>query len=81
MTTVHVCSGCGRTINSEFLYCPWCGMSMVPEDDKKSLDAVFTQLEHIQVRNRDERLSHMHMQLDKLERELNTLVLSAEMHK
>jgi hypothetical protein len=81
MTSVHVCRGCGRTINSEFLYCPWCGQSCIPDAGNRSLDAVFEQLENMQAHDREVRLSHMHMQLDELEKELDTIVLSTEMHK
>ncbi|MCR5289474.1 MAG: zinc ribbon domain-containing protein [Treponema sp.] len=79
MTSVHVCHCCGRTIESDFLYCPWCGQARMQKKD--SLDGVFEQLEVIQATDRNNRLSHMQDQLDQLEKELNTLVLSTEMHK
>jgi hypothetical protein len=62
------------------MYCPWCGKSYVPEN-AGSIDSVFQQLETLQANDRNERLIHMQMQLDQLEKELDTLVLSAEMHK
>jgi len=80
MDTVHVCQGCGRTVNSDFLYCPWCGQSLISGDGRESLDSVFRQLENMQRRDCDKRLTDMQTQLDELEKELDTLVLSAEMH-
>ena len=45
MKPVTVCRGCGRTIDNDFIYCPWCGYSRVASDDSASLEAVFNQLE------------------------------------
>ena len=81
MKSVTVCKGCGRTIENDFIYCPWCGYSRVASDDNASLEAVFTQLQQLQTDSRNQQISDMEKQLDDLEQELNTLVLSAEMHK
>jgi hypothetical protein len=81
MKSVTVCRGCGRTIDNDFIYCPWCGYSRVAADDNASLDTVFNQLEHLQADSRNQQISEMERQLDELEHELDTLVLSSEMHK
>ena len=81
MKSVTVCRGCGRTIDNEFIYCPWCGYSRVSDDDKESLNAIFKKLEQVQNESREQQLQSMEQQLDALESELNTLVLSTEMHK
>ncbi len=81
MTTVHVCKGCGRTIDSDFLYCPWCGCSRMNECSYQSEEAVFKQLEAMQNKDREDKLTKLHNQLDELEKELDTIVLSTEMHK
>ena len=81
MKPVCVCSSCGRTIDSDFIYCPWCGQSRLEDDDKASLDAVFRQLEEQQQDDRQKRLLRMENRLDELEKDLNVLALSAEMHK
>lgn len=81
MKSVTVCRGCGRTIENDFIYCPWCGYSRVASDDSASLDAVFSQLEHLQTDSRIQQINSMEKQLDDLEHELDTLVLSTEMHK
>lgn len=86
MNKIHICRGCGRTVDSSFLYCPWCGFSRLAannadgkEDDV--LDGVFKQLEFVQHKNCENRLARMYEQLDELEKELDTIVLSTEMHK
>ncbi|MCK9169438.1 MAG: zinc ribbon domain-containing protein [Treponema sp.] len=81
MKSVTVCRGCGRTIDNDFIYCPWCGYSRVACDDNASLNAVFNQLEQLQSDSCSHQISKMEKQLDELEHELDTLVLSAEMHK
>lgn len=83
MYNISVCKGCGRTMDTEFLYCPWCGYSRMAhnqiEDD--SLEDLFARYEKLQKDTRRKHLQEMGRQLDELEKELNVLVLSAEMHK
>lgn len=81
MKSVCVCRSCGRTIENEFIYCPWCGQSRLAEDEKSVLDSVFRQLEEKQSDDRQRRLRRMEDQLMELEKDLDMLVLSAEMHK
>ncbi|MCR5725804.1 MAG: zinc ribbon domain-containing protein [Treponema sp.] len=81
MKSVCVCRSCGRTIESEFIYCPWCGLSRLQEDDKHVLDNVFRQMEEKQAEDRDRRLHRLEEELEILEKDLNVLVLSSEMHK
>jgi predicted amidophosphoribosyltransferase len=65
-----VCSSCGRTMERVFLYCPWCGTSAHEE-------SVNFQEEN----ETDAQIKEMEEQLNKLEKELDILVLSTEMHK
>ena len=82
MKSVCVCKECGRTIEREFIYCPWCGMSRIGvADNQEVLDSVFFRLEEKQADDREKRLRRLESQLDELEKDLNVLVLSAEMHK
>lgn len=81
MITVHICRGCGRTINTEYLYCPWCGYSRIEESANDSLDVVFKRLETMQSEHRENKIEELHTQLEELEKELDTIVLSTEMHK
>ncbi len=75
-----VCKGCGRTMDKEFIYCPWCGVSRVSSEND-SLDVLFTKYEQEQKEVRRQKLYDMEQQLDELERELSMLVLSTQMHK
>ena len=82
MKSVCVCKECGRTIEREFIYSPWCGMSRIGvADNQEVLDSVFSRLEEKQADDREKRLRRLESQLDELEKDLNVLVLSAEMHK
>lgn len=77
-----ICKECGRTIDSKFFYCPWCGHSRVErveEDD--TFDLLFEKFERVQMESQTRKLMEMGDRLDDLEKELSTLVLSAEMHK
>lgn len=82
MIPVCICGGCGRTIEKEFVYCPWCGVSKISamsEDDK--MEQIFNRLEKIQKESRDEKIEKMNSKLDDLKRELDSMVLCSEMHK
>lgn len=80
MKSVAVCCGCGRAIEKEFIYCPWCGYSRVRDIDD-TFEEVFERLEKLQDDTRDRQLVDMERQLEELETELDMLVLSMEMHK
>ena len=81
MQSVCVCHGCGRTIEKEFLYCPWCGFSQIENPSEHKLESVFTQLEEIQLQNKVKYIKMLDQELEELERYLETLALSVEMHK
>ncbi|MCQ2576305.1 MAG: zinc ribbon domain-containing protein [Treponema sp.] len=80
MNFIAVCSGCGRTIDGKFVYCPWCGISRVSKREEP-LDLLFNHYEENKKMERRKQLANMERQLEKLEEELSVLVLSAEMHK
>ena len=75
-----VCKGCGRTIQKDFCFCPWCGESRA-SDKKESLELLFNKFTEEKRSARREQLFKMDSELDALERELSVLVLSTEMHK
>ena len=82
MFAIAVCKGCGRTIQKDFLYCPWCGFSKVSDSVKDdSLEAMFDKFTQLKKDSKRRRLSEMEEKLDSLEKELYVLELSAEMHK
>ena len=80
MKSVCVCGGCGRTIDNEFLFCPWCGQEKM-HNKQDALDAVFKQLEEKQAEDRARRLKKLEKEQDELEQDLSILALSAEMAK
>ncbi len=80
MTRVCVCGGCGRTIDNEFLYCPWCGQEKM-YDKKDALQAVFKELEEKQAAQKARQVARLEQELDSLEHELSILALSVEMAK
>ncbi|MBP5588091.1 MAG: hypothetical protein J6X37_05135 [Treponema sp.] len=82
MIPVCICGGCGRTIEKEFVYCPWCGqskISMMSEEDR--MEEIFNRLEEIQNNSRVEKIEKMGDKLNQLKKELDSLVLCSEMHK
>ena len=81
MEKVCVCSGCGRTIESDFIYCPWCGNSRLNKNDEDVLEAMFKNLEMKQNQFRLNRIEKMEKELNDLENDLSILALSAEMAK
>ena len=81
MKNICVCGGCGRTIETEFIYCPWCGQSKIQNNDKAALESVFKSLELKQAEERTRRLAELEKELDELEQDLSILALSAEMAK
>lgn len=81
MEKVCVCSGCGRTIESDFIYCPWCGNSRLKKNDEDVLEAMFKNLEMKQNQFRLNRIEKLEKELNDLENDLSILALSAEMAK
>ncbi|MBP5403441.1 MAG: hypothetical protein J6Y36_09825 [Treponema sp.] len=82
MIPVCICGGCGRTIEKEFVYCPWCGQSktaMISEEER--MEEIFNRLEEIQNNSRVEKIEKMSDRLNQLKKELDSLVLCSEMHK
>lgn len=76
-----ICGNCGRTIQSQFFYCPWCGESRMKQQSEVTDELLNKKINEIRDRKRYDQLEKMEEQLDNLERELSVLVLSAEMHK
>ena len=76
-----ICGGCGKTIESAFHYCPWCGFSRIEEQKKQSSDLKFEQYKKQYLETRSAQIEKLSSQLENLEKELSVLVLSSEMHK
>ncbi len=73
MESVCVCKGCARTIDSAFLYCPWCGLSQAKEDAKLPLNNVFDKIEEKIYDDRQQRIKRMESKLDELEQDLDLM--------
>ena len=80
MQSVAVCLGCRRTINKEYLYCPWCGLSKTEDHGLDTLDSVFDKLEALQFQDRMKYIEKLEAKLANLEKELDNLTLSTELH-
>ena len=78
---MNICGGCGKLINVNYCYCPWCGYSKVAEESKESLNLRYEEYRQNSYNRRINQIEKMEEQLNQLEKELEVLVLSAEMHK
>lgn len=76
-----VCGNCGKLINAEYHYCPWCGFSRIQQYNKTSINLRYEQFKKLLQEKRRRQLMEMESRLNDLEKELSVLVLSAEMHK
>jgi hypothetical protein len=78
MERISVCHACGRTVDSAFSYCPWCGAgassgpATLPD-----LDTVFERVEEMQRSDAVSRISRMESELGDLERDLSLLLAEA----
>ena len=81
MEMLCVCKECGRIIDREFIYCPWCGEARLNIRERNSMEAVFDRLIESQNQCRDKQVETLKDRLDELDRELSTLALSVEMHR
>ncbi|MCR5606102.1 MAG: hypothetical protein K6F69_04710 [Treponema sp.] len=78
MEIVCICPGCNRTINKEFLYCPWCGTCRMNMEDKSAMDAVFEKMENLVSENRSKKINRLRNHLDSLKEELDTICLNRQ---
>ncbi|MBR4600004.1 MAG: hypothetical protein IKO39_08140 [Treponema sp.] len=73
MDFVCVCNHCGKTIEREFLYCPWCGKENAEVADNVVLDNVFSQLEEKQANDRNSRVKKIEAKINEIEKGLDEL--------
>ena len=81
MVKTDICIGCGKLIDKNYFYCPWCGVSRTNHENESSMELRYKQYKKRQMEERRLQLEKMSEELDNLEKELSVLVLSAEMHK
>ena len=75
----NVCSGCGREIEKNFVYCPWCGIQLIKKESREYQNLFFEQVEQKRRTEQEQKLQNVGKQLDELEKELDVLVLGAEL--
>lgn len=76
---INVCSGCGREIEKNFVYCPWCGIQLIRKESREYQNLFFEQVERKRRTEQEQKLQNVGKQLDELEKELDVLVLCAEL--
>ena len=75
----NVCSGCGREIEKNFVYCPWCGIQLIRKESREYQNLFFEQVERKRRTEQEQKLQNVGKQLDEQEKELDVLVLCAEL--
>ena len=75
----NVCSGCGRESEKNFVYCPWCGIQLIKKESREYQNLFFEQVEQKRRTEQEQKLQNVGKQLDELEKELDVLVLCAEL--
>ena len=75
----NVCSGCGREIEKNFVYCPWCGIQLIRKESREYQNLFFEQVERKRRTEQEQKLQNVGKQLDELKKELDVLVLCAEL--
>lgn len=72
MQKVSICHDCGRTIDSEFAFCPWCGASMTGEISlDAAFDEAFTRIESKRESLTVSRIAKMEDDLGALDKDLS----------
>ena len=76
-----VCCGCGRTIEKEFAFCPWCGEEHKEIERNDYMDIIFQRYTNQRNELRRQKITSVSRKINELEKDLDVLVLSAEMHR
>ncbi len=78
MESAYFCSECGKTVLSDYLYCPWCGRELKSRESlAEVIDHSFSEIEKVQAEDCLNRLEKLTSTLNRLEDEING-ILSAE---
>lgn len=75
-----ICGNCGKLIEENYYFCPWCGKSQVEAAKNENSDLRLRQKEEVIKDTRYDKIERMEEVLDELEKELSVLVLSNKMH-
>jgi len=75
MEKVSICHGCGRTIESDFAFCPWCGSAVRTEVPLSAqVDAVCERVEVKRKEYTSSRIQRMENELGELDDELSRIL-------
>lgn len=79
MDKVSVCPSCGKTLESGFLFCPWCGISAIDGSmPDERVDAACRRVSALQLRNACDRIARMEDELGELESALSLLLAGSQ---
>ena len=77
MESMIICYDCGRTVNSQFVYCPWCGSMMKSHEtvlDNEDEDILYQEAAFIGENISDIKFCRLEYSLDKLEKDLSRFI-------
>lgn len=78
MDKVSICHACGRTVDSAFLYCPWCGTAAESSPSvSDQVNSVFEKIEGMQSNHTCSRIDRMDNELGEIEQALSRLLSGA----
>lgn len=79
MKLVSVCKDCGRTIDKDYIYCPWCGLSQIEQKvQNPDFDDVFSRIEEIQNKGCEIQINKIEKKLEALEKDLSSILTVTE---
>ncbi|MDR1748965.1 MAG: zinc ribbon domain-containing protein [Spirochaetaceae bacterium] len=75
MQSVIVCRSCGRTIDKEFIYCPWCGTVLAEhEQGAELIQSAIDRLGPVQQKGCYGRIDRMETTLQQIEEDLSLFI-------
>ncbi|MDR2898468.1 MAG: zinc ribbon domain-containing protein, partial [Spirochaetaceae bacterium] len=75
MQPVIVCRSCGRTIDKEYIYCPWCGTALAaPDEGAEFIQTALDRLAPIQQKGCYGRIDRMETTLQQMEADLSLFI-------
>lgn len=75
MQSVALCRSCGKTVETTFIFCPWCGISIQHIENADSMiDTACKHLRAIQQKGRENRITKLEDSLQQLEEDLTVII-------
>lgn len=75
----NLCKGCGRLIENNFIFCPWCGIQLMNNNSKEYIENLSTKIEFERKQEQQKKIENVGKQIDNLEKELEIIVLSTKL--